>query len=230
MNPSELLPGLGEILEHRLGRVGYHLTTIVALAVALFLILLPIATIVATWNALDGPINTNIAVLVLGLLLVVVLLVVVVLAGVWVFNRIKKGGLSATVFVNKRPAQLQDTKVDIVSFPQHHSDQAESFYVQELTALVPLVERQIVARRPNTFAKTVMGHMIWSLPSDTRADYLELLARLNAMGVPYPTNKALDEEWFVFLVELQVLAKTGNLNKARALYTETDLSEHTEIA
>ena len=96
------------------------------------------------------------------------------------------------------------------------------YEVDALKGLVPVIERQIAARRPDSLSKTLMGHMVWSLPGDTRADYLELTATLNVIGVPSPANNARDEEWFSFLVELELLAKTGNLNKARVLYNEAD--------
>ena len=107
------------------------------------------------------------------------------------------GGLSATVKVKKR-----------------RSPEAE-----ELHALVPLIERQMKASRPNTLMRTVWRTILWTTPSDTRADYLELVATLNAIGVAYPEHVPGDESWFVFLVELLVLAKAGDIAKARASYS-----------
>ena len=45
MELSDFLPGLGAMLEQRLGRFGYHIGTAISLSAALFIILLPIGMI-----------------------------------------------------------------------------------------------------------------------------------------------------------------------------------------
>ena len=95
--------------------------------------------------------------------------------------------------------------------------------VEELHALVPLIKRQIKARKPNKpLATSVWSIALWTMPSETRADYLELLAKMDALGIGHPEGNAGREEWFVFLVELEFFARTGDLPKARALYSEDD--------
>ena len=65
MDPSDLVPGLAEMLEYRLGRFGYHLGTLVGLAVAVFLLLLPVgAVIVIIKPFVDKGLGSHIAVVI----------------------------------------------------------------------------------------------------------------------------------------------------------------------
>ncbi len=46
MDPTSLLPGLGKMLEERLGRLGHFLGTVTIVSAALFIVLLPITLII----------------------------------------------------------------------------------------------------------------------------------------------------------------------------------------
>ena len=49
MAVTDFLPGLADVLEKRLGRLGYHLGTFLALAATLFIILSPVGLIVSVF-------------------------------------------------------------------------------------------------------------------------------------------------------------------------------------
>ena len=49
MAVSDFLPGLADVLEKRLGRLGYHLGTLLALAATLFIMLSPVALIISVF-------------------------------------------------------------------------------------------------------------------------------------------------------------------------------------
>lgn len=51
-----------------------------------------------------------------------------------------------------------------------------------------------------------------------RVDYMELIAKLQALGIAYPQVRSDTEEWYRYLVYLAELAETGLLYKAQQLY------------
>ena len=102
MAPTDLLPGLGKMLEQRLGRTGYHIGTVVALAAAMSIILSPVLFGALAINAFHGSVNVNIFVLIVGLVLAAVMFACVFSFIDWIRNRSKRAEFSATVVVNKR--------------------------------------------------------------------------------------------------------------------------------
>ena len=50
-----------------------------------------------------------------------------------------------------------------------------------------------------------------------RLDYLDLLAKLEALGVDYPSVRLTTEEWYRYMVHLKELAETGQLDRAQNL-------------
>ena len=59
MDPSDLLPGLGDMLEKHLGRQGYHVTTFVVVMAALMIILLPAIPGAALWPILKDVVDPS---------------------------------------------------------------------------------------------------------------------------------------------------------------------------
>ena len=94
MEPSDLLPGLGKMLEQRLGKMGYYLGTVVVLSVAAFLILLPFgavaAAVLAMSNAFYGPIEANTALRFLYIVLYIIVFVVGLFLLHWAVKRMSR--------------------------------------------------------------------------------------------------------------------------------------------
>ena len=123
-----MLPSLGEMLEQRLGRAGYYLGTVVTVSVALFLILLPLGTVVAgavaVSKAFYGPIPTRAAIIAVDWVVFAVLF----LASLWFYRWLYRR------YVRKALEQLQkvDDLLDTVESKHEEFKKDETRAIEQL--------------------------------------------------------------------------------------------------
>ena len=101
-----------------------------------------------------------------------------------------------------RPRHPQGREVDDVA---GFEDQRDRFM-----ELAPLIQRQKADCRP--LIEGIQGYIV---PPRFDADYLELIGKLEGLGVGYPQVMRNTKLWYQFLVFLNELSETGQLIRAR---------------
>ena len=78
------------------------------------------------------------------------------------------------------------------------------------TALAPLLQRQMADVRP--LIARVEGH---DVGDEYQANYVELVGKLEGLGVGYPLVNSNTRIWYQYLVLLNELVETGQLSRAQ---------------
>ena len=87
----------------------------------------------------------------------------------------------------------------------------DEILVARFKDLAPVIQRQMADCRP--LIEGVEGYEVDV--GKYRADYLELIGELEALGVGFPPVLRNDPFWYQFLANLNTLVETGQLAKAR---------------
>ena len=83
--------------------------------------------------------------------------------------------------------------------------------------MVPVIKRQISAYQLMTLPNAALFPLQIRFPVKFRVDYLKLMATLDTLDISSPPDYASRREWYSYLVRLEILAATGNLEEARQL-------------
>ena len=99
--------------------------------------------------------------------------------------------------------------------------EVEDYDVQELKALVPIIERQIQAQQPMTLENMWIVHFRRTWPGEFKANYLRLTATLDALGIPSPPDDASRDDWYFYLIRHSPKGVRSNGQSRRSKATES---------
>ena len=126
-----------------------------------------------------------------------------------------------SIWVKHMKSKQRRKEVETPSLPVATDD----WQSKRFKELEPLITRHRKAVEPirHIFAAVHLRDFEWKLGFD--ADREELMAKVDVLRIPHPSDEADRRVWFNYLVRLEAACHNGDLEEARSLYQSDSEAE-----